>query len=240
MNKFLFYFSLVIAFGSCTEEAINDASLSLDLEFRWENQPFQLEQEFNQSLTAEQLKFQTLRFYLSNVALQRTDGSWWEAANQYFLVDAAAPMDIPEIKGVPSGSYKGIRFMIGVDSLRNVSGAQEGALSVSNGMFWNWNTGYIFMKAEGIESTSGNFSYHLGGFSGTNAANPIVSFSFGEAYLDMAPNQAATSHFMIDVAALWNQGLTVGQTPTIHMPGTMAKTTMNAFASGWIWDHNHQ
>jgi len=239
MKRILLYFMLAFAFGACTDDTLNDATLSFDLDFKWENQSFSLDQNYVHSVTGEELEFQTLKFYLSNVALERTDGSWWEASEQYFLIDAASSNSIPEVKGIPAGTYKGIRFMIGVDSTRNVSGAQEGALAVSNEMFWNWNTGYIFMKAEGVETSAGSFSYHLGGFTGLNAANPMVVFSFGQAYLDMAPNQAATSHFMIDMAALWNQGLTVSQTGSIHMPGVKAKSAMDAFASGWRWDHNH-
>lgn len=58
--------------------------------------------------------------------------------------------------------------MIGVDSLRNVSGAQTGALDPSNDMFWDWNTGYIFFKLEGRYGTASiedaEYSIHVGGF----------------------------------------------------------------------------
>ena len=35
------------------------------------------------------------------------------------------------IKDVPYGKYKSVEFLIGVDSVRNFSGAQYGALAVS-------------------------------------------------------------------------------------------------------------
>jgi hypothetical protein len=34
-----------------------------------------------------------------------------------------------------------IKFLLGVDSLKNVSGIQTGALDPAKGMFWTWNTG---------------------------------------------------------------------------------------------------
>src|SRR5690606_2936849 len=57
----------------------------------------------------------------------------------------------------------------GVDSLRNVSGAQTGALDPVHGMFWDWNTGYIMAKFEGnapASPSNGKLLYHVGGFSG--------------------------------------------------------------------------
>lgn len=71
---------------------------------------------------------------------------------------------------VAPGTYRKIKFLIGVDSLRNVSGAQTGALEPGYGMFWDWNTGYIMAKVEGVspQSTASGkeFIYHIGGFSG--------------------------------------------------------------------------
>ena len=72
------------------------------------------------------------------------------------------------LSDVPEGSYTEMSYVLGVDSTRNVSGAQAGALSTANGMFWSWSTGYIMLKAEGTSPNSGtgSFSFHLGGFSG--------------------------------------------------------------------------
>jgi hypothetical protein len=57
---------------------------------------------------------------------------------------------------------------LGVDSIRNVSGIQTGALDPLKGMFWTWNSGYVMAKLEGSSESSnsaGNrFTYHIGGF----------------------------------------------------------------------------
>jgi hypothetical protein len=64
---------------------------------------------------------------------------------------------------VPAGTYTGMYLTMGVDSARNVSGAQEGALDPANGMFWSWTSGYIMIKAEGLspQGAGGSFTYHL-------------------------------------------------------------------------------
>ncbi len=55
-----------------------------------------------------------------------------------------------------------------MDSARNCSGIQSGALDPVNGMFWTWNTGYIFFKLEGraaaSHSTGNTIEYHIGGY----------------------------------------------------------------------------
>ena len=116
---------------------------------------------------------------MSNISLSNDDGSTtYEFPNSYYLVDAtnAASLNI-DLEDVPNGDYTKVNFMIGVDSTRNVSGAQEGALDVANGMFWSWNMGYIFMKMEGTVQDSIDFRYHIGGFN-WNANN--IKIFYGE------------------------------------------------------------
>lgn len=116
----------------------------------------------------------SFKYYISNVQLLKTDKTYTEAQG-YFLINE----DEQESKNIelqiPKGDYKGIRFVLGVDSLHNCSGAQSGALDPVNGMFWAWNSGYIFLKLEGkspYSSAPGKiFEYHIGGYK--NPANSI-------------------------------------------------------------------
>jgi hypothetical protein len=67
---------------------------------------------------------------------------------------------------IPEGDYNEVTFLIGIDSLRNVSGAQDGALDPANDMYWDWNSGYIFLKMEGTspDASGNNLTFHIGGF----------------------------------------------------------------------------
>ena len=72
--------------------------------------------------------------------------------------------------------------MIGVDSARNTSGAQLGALDPANSMFWSWNSGYIFVRMEGNSPQStqpyNKLQFHIGGFKGaTNCIKGEFDFS---------------------------------------------------------------
>lgn len=112
------------------------------------------------------------KYYIGNISLVNAKGKLYRVTN-YFLVDednsASKKIVLP---AVPKDHYTAIRFIIGVDSIHNVSGAQSGALDPLNGMFWTWNTGYIFLKLEGRSPASelaGNiFEYHIGGYKKPN------------------------------------------------------------------------
>ena len=109
------------------------------------------------------------KYYISNIRLIDDNGKVFENKNGYYLIREDEPdsKDI-ELTDVPMGNYKNISFTIGVDSLHNCSGAQSGALDPINGMFWTWNTGYIFFKLEGKSPASNQpghiFEYHIGGY----------------------------------------------------------------------------
>ena len=113
----------------------------------------------------------TYKYYISNLKLRAEDGSVFSENESYHLINAeqAATCNFT-ISKVPLKKYTSISFIIGVDSARNVSGAQSGALDPALGMFWTWNTGYIMAKLEGISQQSsapGNsVAFHIGGFKG--------------------------------------------------------------------------
>ena len=119
--------------------------------------------ELNQDFTISKFKF-----YISIVRFENTIGTQ-TAPSTSFLIDQEDSLSLStNSTSIPSGIYSSIEFILGVDSLHNVSGAQNGALDVVNTMFWTWNSGYIFMKLEGNSSFSNSpghfFEYHIGGF----------------------------------------------------------------------------
>jgi hypothetical protein len=90
-----------------------------------------------------------LKYYVSNITLVKENGTSHNLAN-YDLVDEELPDSrIIKGEGIPAGTYTSLRFYVGVDSTRNNSLDQSGDLDPGYGMFWPWNTGYIFFKHEG-------------------------------------------------------------------------------------------
>jgi hypothetical protein len=116
----------------------------------------------------DDFKITTFKYYISNLSLIMKNGGKVFIPDSYFLVDAADSSTlIQQITNIPEGKYTGIAFTIGVDSLRNFAGAQSGALDPAKGMFWTWNSGYIFVKLEGESTKStakkNRLTFHIGG-----------------------------------------------------------------------------
>ncbi len=233
---------LLIATG-CEPKPKNPGTLSIELEHVWGSaeDPFALNTDLTHPMSMEHLNFTMLKYYVSNVELTNEDGTVWKAPESYYLVDLSQPLTTQlELTNVPAGHYTGMSFLLGVDSVRNVSGAQTGALDATNGMFWSWNSGYIFLKAEGTspESSNGNFSYHLGGFSGANNATQKINLMF-DAHAVVEEGAAPVAHLSVNPAKLWHMLPGVAAQNTIHMPGSSAVARMAAFASGVQFEHLH-
>lgn len=165
----LLAFSLIMA--SCEKEKEpKDTEGNVKVEFKhsFKGNAFKPDTSTVWSLeNGEQLTFINFRYYFTNIALLDKDGQWWEDESSYYIVDALNPTYSIGLE-VPNGEYVAMRYVFGVDSVRNFSGAQEGVLSPSEAMFWTWNSGYIFIKSEGrcdqISGTNKNFSHHVGGY----------------------------------------------------------------------------
>ncbi len=112
------------------------------------------------------------KYYVSNIHLVKTDGKS-VAVPGYFLVNEEETESRKiQLTNLPEGNYSQIEFLVGVDSARNCSGIQKDVLDPAKGMFWAWNTGYIFLKLDGISPQSTapghKLEYHIGGFKQPN------------------------------------------------------------------------
>lgn len=122
------------------------------------------------------------KYYISNIKLKRDDGFEFAEPESYRLLSQTDSNSCNfTISGIPLGNYISMEFIIGVDSARNCSGAQTGALDPINDMFWDWSQGYIFAKMEGLcnRCVSGSFFHHVGGFEGQWNAIVKANPSFG-------------------------------------------------------------
>jgi len=172
------------------------------------------------------------KFYICHVDLINTDSGKTYHLNkdEYFLVNFGdAATTSLSLKAVAS-KYNRIAFTIGVDSIRNVSGAQTGALDPANGMFWTWNSGYIMAKLEGNSTVSNQpnqvFEYHIGGFSGTENVVEKVTLSF-PLNQDINLRSGGSTQMTISANAnSWFDGPfpnSIGATPVCTTPGNLAR-----------------
>jgi hypothetical protein len=219
-------------------------SVTLEMEHMFNDLEFALGTEYT-TAAGEIVSFNTTKYYVSNIKFTKTDGSVFTQSESYYLVDLSADgSNLLTISDVPTGDYTDITFTIGVDSTRNVSGAQSGALSVANGMFWSWNSGYIFAKLEGDcpQSSNGTFTYHLGGFTGDNSALNTGTFSFDPAIMSVSPTATPQIHMSVNIAQVFDNvdsPLLVATSSNVQMPGTTSHDIAVNFFSGIEFEHVH-
>lgn len=226
-----------------------EGKVDLQFDHKWgpSNAPFSMNTTLTHPATGETMTFTMLKYYISNIKLKKEDGTWWTQPESYHLIvvgDNVAPKI--QLEKVPVGKYTAIEYTIGVDSTRNVSGAQTGALAPSNGMFWSWLTGYIFIKAEGSSpdsgASSGEFKYHIGGFRNENNTNAVrVNTQDFPNLLNVDGHDGhnAKVHFYVNAARFWHGGISLQDMHTVHMPGANALTIADNFQGALVVHHIH-
>jgi hypothetical protein len=181
---------------------------------------------------SEPFSVKAFKFYIHGIELINTDSNkvFRIANDKYYLIDFSDSTSTQVKLGVLPYKYNRIAFIMGVDSLFNVSGAQTDALDPAKGMFWEWNSGYIMAKLEGTSPSSSApshiFQYHIGGFKQSESVIKRITllFPFGE-NVDMQPGKATEINVTADVYDWFNNphDIKISATPAIMTPGTLAQ-----------------
>ncbi|SJZ36056.1 MbnP family protein [Sediminibacterium ginsengisoli] len=162
------------------------------------------------------------KYYISRIKAVSGDGRSVSLSDEHYLIDAAdSASQVIALKD-PGFPVAMISFVIGVDSIRNVSGVQTGALDPLHGMFWTWNSGYVMAKLEGSSPASHiagrQFTYHVGGYRDENNTTRTVQL-----HLPDGMNQQNIT-VIADINA-WFSGknkIRISSTPVCHSPGELA------------------
>lgn len=230
-----------------------------DVEIHLENRVGNLKFYLNEPYVTENgdtIKFTTFNFYVSNFQFIKEDGSLYTVPKDscYFLVkaDASESQEL-HFHDIPAGKYKGVKFIIGVDSLKSAAPIEQrtGVLDPATGaagMYWSWNTGYIFVKAEGKykphpDSLEKMFKYHIGLFGGysTPTINNIktVELMFNQ-NMEVNSNVNPNIHCYVNPLELFKTPtkLDVKSQPMI-MASDASKTIADNYADMIKFDHIH-
>lgn len=174
------------------------------------------------NVLGDTISVRKFKYYLSNFSVTDEAGNTTILPAQYFLVDEADALSKTITLDIPGVKLKQLSFLIGVDSIRNVSGVQEGSLDPLKGMFWTWNSGYIMAKLEGSANSSAiaanAFTYHIGGF--RNPMNVLRTVK-----LDLSQTNTAKAVVINADINHWFKGISelrIAETPVCHNPGKLA------------------
>lgn len=161
------------------------------------------------SVGGQELNVQEVKFYVSKVALVRADGREVPVPglNLASLKKGTPPQNIEIFRGnAPVGEYRGLRFNVGVPRSLNHADATtaKAPLSVEQGMYWAWNSGYIFFSLLG-ETGGQKVANHVGGDSHRVTVNLADLQKPGTALQITA--QGATVAAALDLQKLYAAGI---------------------------------
>lgn len=179
MKKLLSIIAIsVILFTSCSKDedlvpaAETEGKATITFDAAFGTQDFALNKDFLSGATT--YNFTRFRYWVSEAVLVNSQGEEYKVPNSYFLLEETAAIPVQDgaftypatkresidLREIPVGDYKTIKFSIGVDSRYNDNlSLQAGELSQLNGMTnvsWMWMTSYIFTSIGGKVSKSGN------------------------------------------------------------------------------------
>ena len=203
-----------------------------------------------------------LNYYISNIELIRADGSVYTMPqdSSYFLVkESDETTHAIEMEDVPAGDYTSVRFVVGVDSLRNTMdiGQRTGVLDPANNtgddnMYWTWHSGYIFFKMEGLSSQApvdpgglNKYRFHIGGFGGMSSPTinnvKTVTLDFNGVKALVRKDAHPHAHIFVDVAKVFEGETTVkiAENATV-MFNPFSVNIANNYQHMFVVDHIHQ
>jgi hypothetical protein len=209
--------------------------------------PLQLFNERYIDPFGEPFTIQRFRYYISKIKLSGTDHQPITTSDQSFLVDesdtASKTITLPtRVKAILS-----LSFIIGVDSVANFSGVGTGDLDPAKGMFWTWNSGYIYAKLEGQSDSSKapghQFTWDIGGYKNSSNASRQITLTIPisrqtdsrQAGSAKADSRQADPDIQLNVDILkWFDGrrpIHINETPVCHQPGFLAMRIADNYAT---------
>lgn len=170
-------------------------------------------------------------YFISNVQLRNADGNTYTVPqdSSYFLIQEEKPASQTiTLSSIPAGNYTSITFTVGIDSLRSLADISKrtGVLDpgLNDGMYWAWNSGYIFMKLEGTSALApaaqnNTFFYHVGGFGKLKGINNLrtITLPFKNEVATVRAGATPSVQLRVDALTIFNGStkLSIAQYPSV-------------------------
>ncbi|NLR77486.1 MbnP family protein [Chitinophaga eiseniae] len=244
--KHTIYSALVVllSFAACKKDDVKPetpagakAVLSIQFDNIAGDRNLQLNTGAYTNAAGESFSISLLQYFVSNIKVTNNSGQEFTvpADSSYFLVsEANVASQFVKVK-VPEGDYQTLSFVLGVDSLRSTmdisrrTGVLDPSGGMGDGMYWGWNSGYIFFKMEGESAAapadpSGQhkFRYHIGGFGGYSAPtlNNIKRITIdlrAGGIAKVRQGREANVHLMADILKVFNgtRTISIAANPTV-------------------------
>ena len=148
------------------------------------NRPLQLSGELYSNSFGESFSVQQFKYYVSAIRVTGEGvGEDELLLKEAHLVDEGDSASLVLYLSTGVAEMRAISFVVGVDSLANTGGVQGGDLDPMLGMFWTWNTGYVYARLEGesdsAHSPAHRFTWDIGGYKDPWNALRTVTLALG-------------------------------------------------------------
>lgn len=161
---------LLCSFGCAILGRAQD-STRFTFQFYVDREPLHPGIPFTCSGMSDSMTIESCKFYVSGWSLWRR-GRLVFANKQPVLIDLETKN---QIACAYIGSFDQIQFRVGLDSVAHQVADFSGDLDPLLGMYWAWQSGFIFFKLEGFNQSCATphhwMAYHLGGY---RAPNPCM------------------------------------------------------------------
>lgn len=263
MGLALITISLFIAACGRTEipeiDETKAGQLSVEFDNIVGNRTLQLNTANYVNALGETFNISLLQYYVSNFKFTNDRGEEYVVPqdSSYFLILGDDRSSRFALMDVPEGNYTKVSFILGVDSARSTmpveyrqgvldpTGGHHGAL----GMYWGWNSGYIFFKMEGtsatINGTDNKFRYHIGLYGGYDSSSPTLN-NIKEVTLNLNEGGIAqvrggyrsNIHLLVDVMEVFDgeQPISLAANPTV-MVSDFSAVVANNYSNMFYHDH---
>lgn len=251
---------MIIFFAACDkDDDINPeerGSVSIEFDACAGEEDLELNKDYVNA-SGETFRVSKLNYYISNIRLKTISGQEHAVPqdSSYFLImEEHEGSQTIVINNVPAGNYNEITFIVGVDSLRSTMDISKrtGVLDPAqghDGMYWVWNSGYIFFKMEGTSPSApaeqeNKFYYHIGGYGGYEepTINNIreVTISMGNMRAEIRSAKSPKVHLHADVLEFFKNPATVkiAEHPTV-MFSDYSTTISGNYVNMFRFDHVH-
>lgn len=218
------------------EKGVGNMELFFDHTFSGDKLILDVSSHTNSNM--ETLTVSRFNYIISNIVLvdEHNKEVVYPKQDGYFIIDSEKNQFVINLKNVPSGNYKKIRFGIGVDQKKYLEGEQEQQVfwdyAAIHNMTWSWITGYKFINFEGVFRAAGtadkiDFKVHIGshGKALDNYREVLVDFpSTARVRSSLKPNV----HFLVDGNKLLDGAHKLKLSEALNTAGTTASIMVNA------------
>jgi hypothetical protein len=232
----VFLFTITSSFQLRKWMAESGVSVKINFISNVDGKPIYLGDSTYTNPFGEKYNITKLRYYVTNIRFKNAHGNFDEE-NSYHLIDESVIGSQTLHLSIRPGEYYALDFLLGVDSLHNVSGAQTDDLDPTKDMFWTWNSGYVMAKMEGNSPNSklvnNKYEFHVGGFSGPNNVLKEIHLKFPGNAIHFDVGKKYEIFIDADINAWWQHphDIRISEHATITTPGENAKNISDNYAN---------